>query len=76
VKLNDQGVWTAHLCTVAFADMARDLAAEFGMPQLPIVVVDHPVAGASPERIGQLAGTAWEQLAAFLGSFGLLGAPE
>ncbi len=67
-------MWTAHLCTAAFADMARDLAAELGMPQLPIVVVDHPVAGASDERIHSLAAQAWEQLEVHLAPFGLLNA--
>lgn len=43
------------ICTDAFAGLARDEAKNLGMPDLPLVIIKHPIGGESPDVIRRRA---------------------
>jgi hypothetical protein len=49
------GVPTVTVTSEAFVELGRREAAAFGMPDLPCVVVPHPVAHRPPEELRRLA---------------------
>jgi hypothetical protein len=51
VDLEKLGVPTVTLCTDAFLGLAKEEARTLGMPDLPLVIVPHPLGGESLERI-------------------------
>ena len=42
---------TVTVCTNRFEVLARVTATSMGMPNLPLVIVPHPVGGISPEEV-------------------------
>lgn len=50
------------LCTEAFAGLAREESRNLGMPELPIVVIQHPLGGLKPEEVQQRSHEALEQV--------------
>ena len=51
MTLERKGIPTATLVTQVFADYARGLARMQGMKDLPITVIEHPVAARKPEEL-------------------------
>jgi hypothetical protein len=51
VELQRRGVPTVVICTTAFAVEARARAKSLGMPAVPLVLVEHPIAGLPEETI-------------------------
>jgi hypothetical protein len=52
--------------TTAFETLAHHEAHTLGMEGLPLLVIDHPLGGESPERVSQKAAQAVAQLLARL----------
>ncbi|MBI3966340.1 MAG: hypothetical protein HY329_11970 [Chloroflexi bacterium] len=51
MELDKAGVATAVLCSTPFVAMAKAEAAALGLPDLPIIVVDHPLGGQPPDVV-------------------------
>lgn len=62
MELEKRGVPTVTLCTDAFAGLAREESKNLGMPDLPIVVIKHPLGGTSPEQVKQQSRAAVQQV--------------
>ena len=43
------------ICTDAFVGLARDESKNLGMPDLPLVIIEHPIGGESPDVIHRRA---------------------
>ena len=46
-----RGKPTVTICTNRFEALARATAIGMGMPNLPLVIVPHPIGGISPEEV-------------------------
>jgi len=57
---------TVTICTDAFVGLAREEAKNLGMPDLPLVIIEHPIGGESPTVIDQRAEDALPQVIAAL----------
>ena len=57
---------TATLCTTAFVNLARATARGLGMPELPIIVLPHPIGGRSATALEELVSAAMNDLLAAL----------
>jgi len=55
VELDKRGVFAALVCSTPFEQLARMLAARLGMPDLPLMVIQHPLGGLAPEKVGERA---------------------
>jgi hypothetical protein len=62
VKLSRRGVLTAVVCSEPFLEMGRTQARIFGMPELPLLVVPHPLGGISVDDVKARAALALAQL--------------
>lgn len=60
--LRKRGVRTAVLCTEPFLKLAQSQAKTFGVPDLPIILIPHPLGGISVEQVEGRAHVAWPQL--------------
>jgi hypothetical protein len=67
VTLERRGIPAAVVTTSAFETLAHHEAHTLGMEELPLLVVDHPLGGESPERVAERAARAVAQLAALIG---------
>ncbi len=56
------GVPTVTVCTDAFINLAREESSNLGLPELPIVIIKHPLGGESAETVRQRAEDALEQV--------------
>jgi hypothetical protein len=50
------------ICTDAFVGLAREEAKNLGMPDLPLVIIKHPIGGESLTVIHERAGDALPQV--------------
>lgn len=66
VDLERQGRPTVTICTNKFEYLAHATAAALGMPNLPLVVIPHPVGGISPEEVKMKADTVFDKVIAQL----------
>lgn len=60
--LRKRGLRTAVLCTEPFLKLAQAQAKTFGVPDLPIIMIPHPLGGISVEQVEGRAHVAWPQL--------------
>jgi hypothetical protein len=60
--LRKRGVQTAVICTEPFLKLAQAQAKTFGVPDLPIIMIPHPLGGISVEQVEGRAHAAWPQL--------------
>jgi hypothetical protein len=60
--LRKRGIPTAVLCSEPFLKLARTQAQVFGVPDLPIIVIPHPLGGISIEQVEGRAHVAWPAL--------------
>lgn len=60
--LRKRGLKTAVVCTEPFLKLARAQAKTFGVPDLPIIMIPHPLGGISIEQVEGRAEAAWPQL--------------
>ncbi len=66
MELEKKGIPTATICTDIFASLAREEAETLGIPELPIVIIPHPLGGESPDGVYSRSVQAVEQLVAAL----------
>lgn len=64
--LRKRGLTTAVICTEPFLKLAQAQAKTFGVPDLPIIMIPHPLGGISVEQVEGRAQAAWPQLEALL----------
>ena len=62
INLARRGIPTVCLLTDKFSDQADFVSRAAGMPDMPRVILPHPVAGSGFERIRQVAGDIIEQV--------------
>jgi hypothetical protein len=60
------GIPTVTLCTDAFLGLAREEARTLGMPELPLVIIPHPLGGEPAERVQARAAGALDGVVAAL----------
>jgi hypothetical protein len=60
--LRKRGLRTAVVCTEPFLKLAQAQARTFGVPDLPIIMIPHPLGGISVEQVEGRAAIAWPQL--------------
>lgn len=61
-----KGLVTAVVCSRPFEKLGRTQAAVFGVPDLPLLMVDHPVGGNGLDVVAQRADVAAAQLVRLL----------
>ena len=62
MELEKQGIATVTICTDAFVGLAREESKNLGMPDLPLVIIRHPIGGESLTAIHQRAEDALAQV--------------
>jgi hypothetical protein len=67
VTLERRGIPAAVVTTTAFETLAHHEAHTLGMEGLPLLVVDHPLGGESPDGVAEKAARALAQLVALIG---------
>ena len=50
------------ICTEAFIGLAREESRNLGMPDLPIVIIPHPLGGLKEPQVGERAQQALDQV--------------
>jgi len=60
--LAKRGLRTAVICTEPFLKLAKAQAKTFGVPDLPIIMIPHPLGGIGLEQVAGRAEAAWPQL--------------
>ena len=55
MELEKKGIPTVTICTTAFEGLGREEAKNLGMPDLPLVIITHPIGGESMSVIDQRA---------------------
>jgi len=65
-ELRKRGLITAVVCSTAFQKLGRAQAKVFGVPDLPLLIVEHPVGGLDLDRVEARAETAAPQLVRLL----------
>jgi hypothetical protein len=68
--LRKRGVPTAVICTEPFLKLARAQSKVFGVPDLPAIMIPHPLGGVSIEQVEGRAHAAWPQLAKLIEELG------
>ena len=61
-ELRKRGVITAVVCSGPFLQLGKTQARTFGVPELPLVEILHPLGGISVERVQERADAAVAQL--------------
>ena len=64
--LEKKGIPTVTVVTQPFHEPARLSAVSMGVPNLPLVVLPHPVADLTPEELGEMARKAYPHIVAAL----------
>ena len=62
MELEKRGIPTVTICTDAFAGLAREESKNLGMPDLPIVIIKHPLGGLKGEQVAERSREALEQV--------------
>lgn len=68
-ELGRRGSMTAVVCSEPFLKLARNQARVFGVADLPLIVIQHPLGGQTLETVEARAATALPQLRALLREF-------
>jgi len=68
-ELRRRGPMTAVICSEAFVGLARAQARVFGVPDLPLIVIPHPLGGIALNEVKARADQALPQLVALLSKF-------
>ena len=67
--LRRRGQMTAVVCSEAFVKLARNQAKALGVPELPLIVISHPVGGISLAEVHSRVAQAFPQLEKLLQDF-------
>ena len=60
--MEKQGIPTVTICTEAFISLAREESRNLGMPDLPIVIIPHPLGGLKENQVSERAQEALDQV--------------
>lgn len=66
-QLAKRGLATAVICSDAYAALAKTQARVFGVPELPLLIVPHPVGGLAAQQVQQRALMLMPQLLQLIG---------
>ncbi len=61
-ELRHRGPMTAVICSEAFLNLARTQSRVFGVPDLPLIVIPHPLGGIAVNEVKARAAHALPQL--------------
>jgi len=61
-ELSRRGLATAVVCSDAFLSLARNQAGVFGIPEMPLIVIPHPLGGIPMTEVKARAERALSQL--------------
>jgi hypothetical protein len=61
-ELRKRGLKTAVICSTPFEQLARTQARVFGVPDLPLVMIAHPLGGLAVEQVDARAEQALAQI--------------
>jgi hypothetical protein len=64
--LRKRGLVTAVICSEPFGRLGKAQARVFGTPELPLVMIPHPLGGLSLEQVGERARVAIPQIVAVI----------
>lgn len=65
-ELRKRGVMTAVICSDPFRNLAKTQAKVLGVPELPLVMIPHPLGGLSLEEVKKRADVAIPQIVALV----------
>jgi hypothetical protein len=65
-ELRKRGLVTAVVCSTAFQKLGETQAKVFGVPDLPLLIVQHPLGGMDLDTVRSRAGVAAPQLVALI----------
>ena len=65
-ELRKRGVATAVICSDPFEKLGRNQARVFGVPDLPLIVIPHPLGGLALEAVRERANLVMPQLLALI----------
>lgn len=65
-ELRKRGLVTAVICSRPFLKLGQNQARVFGVPELPLVVIPHPLGGIGLEQVRQRADAAVPKLLALI----------
>lgn len=65
-ELRKRGLVGAVVCSDAFEKLGRTQAKVFGVPDLPLLIVQHPLGGLGLDRVKERADVASPQLVALI----------
>ena len=68
-ELRRRGPMTAVICSDAFLNLARTQARVFGVPDMPLIVIPHPLGGIAMAEIKSRAERALPQLIDLIRNF-------
>jgi hypothetical protein len=68
-ELRRRGPMTAVICSEAFLRLARAQARVFGVPDLPLIIIPHPLGGITMNEVEARAATALPQLVDLLSEY-------
>lgn len=61
-ELNKRGMITAQICSDPFVRLGISQARTFGVPDLPIVIIPHPLGGLTVAKVEERARVALSQI--------------
>ncbi len=61
-QLRLRGIPTAVICSTPFQNLGKAQAKVFGVPDLPLVMIPHPLGGIGLDQVKQRAGHALESI--------------
>jgi hypothetical protein len=62
VQVYKRGTYAAVICSEAFAEFAKMQRKVFGTPDLPLIIIPHPLGGLSMDEVQQRAELAIPQI--------------
>jgi hypothetical protein len=65
-QLTKRGLIAAVVCSDSFMKLGTAQAKVFGVPDLPLLKIEHPLGGLSMEKVRERAGVALPQLFKFI----------
>ncbi len=65
-QLSKRGISTAVICSEPFIKLGKAQARTFGVPDLPLVVIPHPLGGIALDHVKQRAEAAIPQLVSLI----------
>ena len=65
-ELRKRGLVTAVICSDPFLKLGRNQARVFGVPDLPLIVIPHPLGGLGLDGVKERAGVAMPQVVSLI----------